>query len=66
MEINFPTVPTTMGLELRTNPMLRWKEIGVSVMGMDAAEFAGAGAGGGANESEAKVFAEVRKRKDNF
>lgn len=49
-----PTLPTTLGLELRTNPFLRWGDKAIrAVLGMEQA-------------SNAEVFAEVRRRKDVF
>ncbi|MEZ5823971.1 MAG: hydroxyacylglutathione hydrolase [Geminicoccaceae bacterium] len=48
------TVPTTLGLERRTNPFLRPDDAGIRrVLGMEAA-------------SDVEVFAEIRRRKDNF
>ena len=48
------TLPTTIGLELRTNPFLRWSDATIrSTLGME-------------NASDEAVFAEIRKRKDNF
>ncbi|MGY6710049.1 MAG: hydroxyacylglutathione hydrolase [Rhizobiaceae bacterium] len=48
------TLPTTIGDELATNPFLRWNEAGIrATLGMDDA-------------SEEEVFAEIRRRKDNF
>jgi len=49
-----PTLPTTLGLERRTNPFLRPDEPGVA----EAVGLAGAPA--------SAVFAEIRKRKDRF
>jgi hydroxyacylglutathione hydrolase len=49
-----PTVPTTLAEELETNPFLRGHTEGVQ----KAVDMVGA--------DPAKVFAEVRKRKDNF
>jgi len=49
-----PTVPTTLGLEKRTNPFLR---------AQDADFAAGLGMAG---QPAVEVFAEARKRKDNF
>lgn len=51
---NEPTVPSTMGLEKKTNPFLRpnFPELRRS-LGME-------------NASDAEVFAETRKRKDSF
>lgn len=49
-----PTVPTTIGLELKTNPFLRPASPAVRE------QLAMEGAG------EAEVFAEIRHRKDNF
>ena len=49
-----PTLPTTIGAELATNPFLRAGDASIRrQLGMEAA-------------SEAEVFAEIRKRKDNF
>jgi len=49
-----PTVPTTIGEELATNPFLRAADPAIREhLGM-------------AGASDAEVFAEVRKRKDNF
>ncbi len=49
-----PTVPTTIEMELATNPFLRAAEPGVQrAVGMDGAD-------------PVAVFTEVRKRKDNF
>ncbi len=49
-----PTVPTTLDVELRTNPFLRPASPGVQKqLGMEGAD-------------PAAVFAEVRRRKDNF
>jgi hydroxyacylglutathione hydrolase len=49
-----PTLPTTIGEELATNPFLRWDDPAIrKTLGMEAA-------------SDADVFAEIRKRKDNF
>ena len=48
------TVPTSVALELATNPFLRAKDAGVqAAMGLAGAD-------------PVAVFAEVRKRKDNF
>jgi len=48
-----PTLPTTIGEEIETNPFLRPSDSGIrSVLGME-------------NASDAAVFAEIRKRKDN-
>ncbi len=49
-----PTIPTTIGLEKRTNPFLRptSKDLKHPV--------------GLAGASEVEVFAETRRRKDNF
>ena len=53
-EENRPTLPTTIGEELATNPFLRWDDKGIRrTLGME-------------NATDAEVFAEVRKRKDNF
>ena len=49
-----PTLPTTMGLELSTNPFLRWHDPVIRKnLGMEKA-------------SDVEVFAEIRKRKDVF
>lgn len=49
-----PTLPTTIGEELATNPFLRWSDPAIRRnLGMEEA-------------SDAEVFAEIRKRKDNF
>ncbi|MGN6763552.1 MAG: hydroxyacylglutathione hydrolase [Rhizobiaceae bacterium] len=49
-----PTLPTTIERELETNPFLRWHDAGVrNTLGMPKA-------------SDEEVFAEIRKRKDNF
>ena len=49
-----PTVPSKLGLELATNPFLRAGDRTLrSALGMDGA-------------TDAEVFAEVRRRKDNF
>ena len=49
-----PTVPTTIGLERRTNPFVRVDEPAVrDLLGMPDA-------------SPAEVFGEIRTRKDNF
>jgi hydroxyacylglutathione hydrolase len=49
-----PTLPTTIGEELSTNPFLRWHDPAIRKhLGMEKA-------------SDAEVFAEIRKRKDNF
>lgn len=49
-----PTLPTTIGLELATNPFLRWADPSIRRhLGMQGA-------------TDAEVFAEIRKRKDNF
>lgn len=48
------TAPTTLGLEKRTNPFLRAKDAGIRQhLNMQDA-------------TDAEVFAEIRKRKDNF
>ena len=48
-----PTLPTTIGEELATNPFLRWRDPAIrSNLGME-------------NASDVEVFAEIRKRKDN-
>lgn len=49
-----PTLPTTIGLELATNPFLRWADPAIrATLGMEDAD-------------DVAVFAEIRKRKDNF
>lgn len=49
-----PTLPTTIGEELATNPFLRWGDPAIRKnLGMEGA-------------TDAEVFAEIRKRKDNF
>lgn len=49
-----PTLPTTIGEELATNPFMRWHDPAIRRnLGMEAA-------------SDVDVFAEIRKRKDNF
>lgn len=49
-----PTVPTTMAEELQTNPFLRASDPDIrKLLSMESA-------------SDAEVFAEIRKRKDNF
>ncbi|MEQ8403654.1 MAG: hydroxyacylglutathione hydrolase [Oceanicaulis sp.] len=51
---NEPTVPTTMAAELDANPFLRWDDPALRArLGLDQAE-------------DWEVFAEVRRRKDNF
>lgn len=51
---NKPTLPTTIGEELSTNPFLRWHDPAIRKhLGLEKA-------------SDAEVFAEIRKRKDNF
>lgn len=48
------TLPTTIGEELSTNPFLRWHDPAIRRhLGME-------------NATDAEVFAEIRKRKDNF
>jgi hydroxyacylglutathione hydrolase len=48
------TLPTTMALELATNPFLRWHDAAIrSNLGME-------------NASDEAVFAEIRRRKDAF
>lgn len=48
------TLPTTIGEELETNPFLRWGDASIRKhLGMEKA-------------TDAEVFAEIRKRKDNF
>jgi hydroxyacylglutathione hydrolase len=53
-EAGKPTVPTTIGLELSTNPFLRTRSPEI----LERLEMAGQG--------DVAVFAEVRARKDNF
>jgi hydroxyacylglutathione hydrolase len=49
-----PTLPTTIGEELATNPFLRWRDPAIRrQLGMEGA-------------SDVAVFAEIRKRKDAF
>lgn len=49
-----PTLPTTIGAELATNPFLRWGDAGIRKnLGMEGA-------------ADADVFAEIRRRKDNY
>jgi hydroxyacylglutathione hydrolase len=49
-----PTLPTTIGEELATNPFLRWHDPAIRRnLGME-------------NAPDVDVFAEIRKRKDNF
>ena len=49
-----PTLPTTIGEELATNPFMRWHDPAIRKnLGMETA-------------SDVEVFAEIRKRKDNF
>lgn len=53
-ERNEPTLPTSIGEELATNPFLRCNDPAIRAnLGME-------------NASEEEVFAEIRKRKDNF
>ncbi|QCG94131.1 hydroxyacylglutathione hydrolase [Azospirillum sp. TSA2s] len=53
-ERNQPTIPTTIGMERRTNPFLRADDPGVqSAIGMSGAP-------------SVEVFAELRRRKDHF
>jgi hydroxyacylglutathione hydrolase len=48
------TLPTTIGEELATNPFLRWADPAIRKnLGME-------------NAADVEVFAEIRKRKDNF
>ncbi|RUZ70816.1 hydroxyacylglutathione hydrolase, partial [Mesorhizobium sp. M7A.F.Ca.US.006.01.1.1] len=48
------TLPTTIGEELSTNPFLRWHDPAIRKhLGLEKV-------------SDAEVFAEIRKRKDNF
>ncbi len=47
-------MPTTLAEELATNPFLRWHDPAIRMnLGMEKA-------------SDPEVFAEIRKRKDNF
>ncbi len=49
-----PTIPSTMGLEKQTNPFLRPQSAGIrKTLGME-------------KDSDVAVFAEIRRRKDNF
>jgi hydroxyacylglutathione hydrolase len=49
-----PTLPTTLAEELSTNPFIRWHDPAIRRnLGMEKA-------------TDAEVFAEIRKRKDNF
>lgn len=49
-----PTLPTTIGEELATNPFMRWHDPAIRKnLGME-------------NATDVDVFAEIRKRKDNF
>lgn len=49
-----PTLPTTIGEELATNPFLRWADPAIRKhLGMETA-------------ADVDVFAEIRRRKDNF
>ena len=51
---NEMTLPTTMGAELETNPFLRWGDPDIrKTLGME-------------NASDAEIFSELRRRKDNF
>ena len=51
---NKSTMPTTIGEEIMTNPFLRWHDPAIRRnLGME-------------NATDAEVFAEIRKRKDNF
>lgn len=53
-ERNEMTLPTTIGEELETNPFLRWDDPAIRRgLGME-------------NASDAQVFAEIRRRKDDF
>jgi hydroxyacylglutathione hydrolase len=48
------TLPTTIGAELETNPFLRWGDAAIRKhLGME-------------NASDVEVFAEIRRRKDDF
>ena len=49
-----PTLPTTIGEELATNPFLRWNDPAIRRnLGMEQAD-------------DVEVFAEIRRRKDAF
>lgn len=49
-----PTLPSTIGVELETNPFLRWGDAAIRKnLGLESAD-------------DWEVFAEIRKRKDNF
>ena len=49
-----PALPTTIGAELATNPFLRWSDPSIRrTLGME-------------NAPDEAVFAEIRRRKDNF
>lgn len=51
---NAPTIPSTIGLEKRTNPFLRPASVEIrKILGLDGA-------------SDVEVFGEMRRRKDNF
>jgi hydroxyacylglutathione hydrolase len=51
---DLPTLPTTIGEELATNPFLRWADPAIRKhLGMETA-------------SDVEMFTEIRKRKDNF
>ncbi|WP_420960818.1 hydroxyacylglutathione hydrolase [Brucella sp. IR073] len=53
-EAGKPTLPTTIALEMATNPFLRWHDQGIRVrLGMQ-------------NAGNEEIFAEIRKRKDHF
>lgn len=53
-EKGLPSVPTTLSEELKANPFLRWDDAVLrKTLGLETA-------------SDVEVFAEVRKRKDNF
>ncbi|MEM9573755.1 MAG: hydroxyacylglutathione hydrolase [Pseudomonadota bacterium] len=53
-DAGIPTVPTTIGLERATNPFVRPDDSGIrTLLGMET-------------DDDAAVFAEIRKRKDNF
>jgi hydroxyacylglutathione hydrolase len=53
-DAGMPTVPTTVGLELETNPFCRPASLGIrALLGM-------------AGATDAEVFAETRRRKDAF
>ena len=55
---NLATVPTTLGVELLTNPFLRWDDRGVIATAEKLAQRS--------NLQPAEVFGEIRHWKDNF